>query len=77
MELTWHNCKTCPPQEFENNSLIVTNGNDVYGLSWHRAEGYWIETDEGLKQIDCDELEFWWWADIEQTVRLTEQSKWC
>lgn len=68
MNLTWHNCKTNHPKEFSNNNLIVTDGNIVEGMSWHRAEGYFIAENECcLKRLD--NLENWWWADIEQTVQ--------
>lgn len=68
MSLTWHNCKTYPPKEFSNNNLIVTDGNIVEGMSWHRAEGYFISENECcLRRLD--NLENWWWADIEQTVQ--------
>lgn len=67
IELVWHNCKTYQPKEFENNNLIVIDGNNVYGMSWHRAEGYWIADESGLIQLS--DLENWWWADIEQTVQ--------
>lgn len=30
MELVWHNCLTQHPKEFENNALIVTDGNNVF-----------------------------------------------
>lgn len=74
MELTWHNCKTCPPKEFENNNLLVTNGTYVYGMSWHRAEGYFIADDYGnLHQLKYEHLDTWYWADIEQTVRGEEK----
>ena len=29
MELTWHNCKTCPPEECFNSYLLVTDGWDI------------------------------------------------
>lgn len=67
-ELVWHNCLTNPPKEFENNTLIVTNGKEVWGLSWHRAEGYFIaEREWSLTKLD--NLENWWWADIEKVVQ--------
>lgn len=70
MKLVWHNCKTNPPKEFMNNALIVTNGRDVFGMSWHRAEGYFVSENEScLKRLDDSYLENWWWADIEQTVQ--------
>ena len=71
MRLVWHNCKTNPPKEFENNNLIVTDGNIVEGMSWHRAEGYFILENNHLKRLDG--LENWWWADIEQTVQEESQ----
>ena len=67
IELVWHNCKTYPPKEFENDNLIVTDGLEVYGMSWHRAEGYWIADERGL--IKLSDLENWWWADVAQTVQ--------
>ena len=70
MELVWHNCKTDPPKYFENNNLIVTEGNYVFGMSWHRAEGYFIlDDDYNLRQLEYEYLDHWYWADIEQTVR--------
>lgn len=64
MELVWHNCLTNPPKEFSNNNLIVTDGSNVFRMSWNKAEGYFIL---GLEKID--NLKNWWWADIEQTVQ--------
>lgn len=69
MELVWHNCDTHPPKEFENNTLIATNGTEVFGLSWHRAEGYFILKEHKIVQIRISELSNWWWADIEQTIQ--------
>lgn len=69
MELVWHNCDNNHPKEFENNSLIITNGKNVYPLFWHRAEGYGVVTANGIVSIRLSELENWWWADIEQTVQ--------
>ena len=70
MELVWHNCETYPPKEFANNALIATNGNDVFGMSWHRAEGYFISDENNyVRRLNESLLKDWWWADIEQTVR--------
>ena len=69
MELVWHNCKTYPPKEFKNNNLIATNGTEVFGLSWHRAEGYFIAKGHKFVPIKLLDLPNWWWADIEQTVQ--------
>lgn len=64
MELIWHNCLTNPPKEFSNNNLIVTDGSNVFRMSWNKTEGYFIL---GLEKID--NLKHWWWADIEHTVQ--------
>ena len=69
MELVWHNCDTNPPKEFKNNTLIATNGTNVYGLSWHRAEGYHIAMENCCVPLNIACLKDWWWADIEQTVQ--------
>ena len=69
MELVFHNCDTNHPKEFENNSLIITDGKNVYPLFWHRAEGYGVVTENGIVSIGLSELKNWWWADIEQTVQ--------
>ena len=74
MELVWHNCKTYPPKEFENNNLIVTNGTTVFGMSWHRGDGYYI-LDSKNRLIRLDDLENWWWADVEQTVQNESKFK--
>ena len=66
--LCWRNCETNPPKEFSNNNLIVTDGNIVEGMSWHRAEGYFIAENECcLKRLD--NLRNWWWADITKNIR--------
>ena len=69
MELVWHNCKTEQPKEFFNNALIITDGNEVRGMSWIGGV-YFIEEEEGcIRSINDSVLENWWWADIEQTVQ--------
>lgn len=75
MELVWHNCNTNHPKEFENNTLIATNGTEVFGLSWHRAEGYFISQGHKLVPIRLLDLPNWWWADIEQTIQGDERFK--
>ena len=70
MELVWHNCETYPPEEFANDSLIITNGHIVEPMDWHRSKGYIILDEKyGHKILDYKHLKNWWWADIEQTVQ--------
>lgn len=74
MELVWHNCMLYPPLEDFNNNLIVTNGSDVLKLFWHKSDGYSVlENECCLRRLD--NLENWWWADIEQTVQGDERFK--
>ena len=75
MPLTWHNCKTYPPSEDENPSLIITNGKDVFGVKWHKEKGYYASYDDEDKYLDPEAYEYWWWADLEQTVRGCSEFK--
>jgi hypothetical protein len=69
MPLTWHNCHSCPPEELSNSYLLATDGSYVYSMSWRKGNGYLIATQLGVRGIRASELENWWWADIEQTVK--------
>lgn len=70
MPLIWHNCETCPPEEFENEFLFVTDGELVYCASWHKTKGWTIPFDEFEDEaLEPDKLKYWYWADILQTVK--------
>lgn len=72
MELTWHNCKTCPPEECFNSYLLVTDGLVIHEMMWDEIfGGFWKV---GLV-IRGDELNKYWWADIAQTVHKTPEFK--
>lgn len=60
IELTWHNCKRCPPKETYNPYLIYTNGYVVEACAYYKQYGF---------PIIEDELEQCWWADIRRTIR--------
>lgn len=60
MELTWHNCKTCPPEESYNPYLVYTNGHIVEACSYYKKYGF---------PVMDDELDQYWWADLRRTVR--------
>lgn len=60
IELTWHNCKTYPPKEAFNPSLIYTNGYHIDSIAYYKNYGF---------PISDDELHQYWWADIRRTVR--------
>ena len=72
MELTWHNCKTCPPEEEANNFLIVTDGDKIFNATWNKLNGYNAKYDNAYCiPLPHVVLEYWWWADITQTVQQT------
>ena len=75
MELVWHNCKACPPEELINDELIGTNGAYVFDISWYRGEGYFISGVWSDKKIEDYALENWWWADIQQTAQNESRFK--
>lgn len=68
MELVWHNCLEYPPEESENDFLIVTDGIDVYKSYWFKKNGFYIYDYQGWYSLDEDQNK-WWWADIRQTVQ--------
>lgn len=70
MELVWHNCKECPPEETTNDYLVVTNGVRIYEAAWYAPDGFMIYQ----KQDDWwhglyEDLDQWYWADLKQTVQ--------
>ena len=74
IELTWHNCKTCPPEEDANNFLIVTDGNKIFNATWNSINGYNVKYDNIFCiPLPIVVLEDWWWADIVQTVQQTSK----
>lgn len=75
MELTWHNCKTYPPKEYENNNLVITDGDDVCSVSWNRYSGFYISYGNEDIVLSSDFYEYWWWADLKQTVRKVSEFK--
>jgi hypothetical protein len=68
MELTWHNCKTCPPKEDYNSWLICTNGRDINECAYDKRYGF---------PFDESDLADFWWADLCRTVRETEGFEEC
>ena len=72
MELTWHNCKTCQPKEGFNSHLLVTDGLAIHQMMWDSVFGGFLKI--GL-EIRGDDLEKYWWADVVQTVRKTQEFK--
>jgi hypothetical protein len=66
MELTWHNCKTCPPEESYNPMLVITNGRDIDYITYYRRYGFPIN--------NCVLHEFWW-ADLSRTVQESDKFK--
>lgn len=68
IELVWHNCLECPPEEATNDYLIATDGIDVFEAFWYRPDGFMIHAKHGWHGL-YEDLNKWYWADIRQTVR--------
>ena len=68
MELTWHNCEECPPEEATNDNLIMTDGERVYEAFWYSPDGFMIRAKCGWQEV-YEEQNKWWWADVRQTVK--------
>jgi hypothetical protein len=66
IELTWHNCKTCPPKEAFNPWLVITDGYSVSSFVYYNKYGF---------PIPEDELHAYWWADISRTVKESKEFK--
>ena len=67
MELVWHNCYDCPPEEEFNSNLICTDGKTVFDVIYDKNNG-WCNADT-IRQLPPELLWKYWWADIIQTVR--------
>ena len=71
MELTWHNCSTCPPEEDFNCDLFFTNGAGVMH-GWYNIycgyNFYGVDDEDQPQEYHLPNL---WWADIRRT--LTEE----
>lgn len=66
MELTWHNCKSCPPNETYNSWLIITDGHNTDSFVYDSRCGF---------PVARDKLHTYWWADLARTVRETKEFK--
>lgn len=66
MELVWHNCVTCQPEEDFVSGLYVTDGRGIFMVDWWRSAGY----RNGNFVIDPtkDKSKSWWWSDLRQTT---------
>ena len=64
MELTWHNCKTCPPKEVFNPWLMITDGYNTESFVYYNKYGF---------PFAEDELHKYWWADLARTVRESHE----
>lgn len=66
MKVVWHNCKTCPPTELFNESLVVTDGANLYHVRWDQEVGYF--GNHCMIEVSMNGSESWWWADLYQTT---------
>lgn len=73
MALTWHNCLMYPPEESKNNDLYISDGVYVSGVEYDERIG-WFDKTIG-EYIPHQDLHTYWWADITQTVAVSEDFK--
>lgn len=75
MELTWHSCTACPPEEDYNPCLYVTDGEVIMAMRWKRDPN-WQRFEEGNWYIEpgVNSHKFWW-ADLVQTAQKTNEFK--
>ena len=69
MNLVWHNCLECPPEESHNSCLFITDGFNVWEVEYHNGE--WLTVTDCIEPVDITENHYW--ADIEQTVQGDER----
>ena len=75
IELTWHSCTDCLPEEDYNKCLYVTDGKDIELMRWRRTPG-WQRFENLTWYIESGvNSDGYWWADIEQTVQGCDEFK--
>lgn len=75
MELTWYNCQTCPPEENENDNIIIADYSGSREGAWYGSDGYFLfYKDCGYLPLIGDYKNFWW-TDLNQTIRETKEFK--
>lgn len=68
MELVWHSCTDRPPEEAYNPCLYVTDGKEVFPVTWETTLG-WRRFEKGGWYIEPGvNSDGYWWADLVQTV---------
>lgn len=68
MELVWHSCTDCPPEEDYNSCLYVTDGEEVFPATW-KTDRNWHRFEKGGWYIEVGvNSDGYWWADLIQTV---------
>lgn len=69
MNLVWHNCLECPPEESHNSCLFMTDSVNVFPVTYDNVSG-WYDIVDGCR---ADVNSHHYWADIEQTVQGDER----
>lgn len=69
MDLVWHNCETCPPEEDYNDFLIASDGVGVCEVQWDKEDGFWYYSKTFGWRPLIGNYKKMWWADLRQTVQ--------
>lgn len=67
MELVWHDCKTCPPEEKYNERLFISSGFQVVPVVWINGKFYHKSGPSEGKEVDIN-APCVYWADIDYTT---------
>lgn len=68
MELVWHSCTDCPPEEEYNQCLYITDGRDVFPATWKTTRGWRRFETSGWYIEPGVNSDNYWWADLVQTA---------
>lgn len=69
MNLVWHNCLECPPEESHNDCLFMTDGVNVFPVTYDNVSGWYDIVDGCCAYVGSHH----YWADIERTVQGDER----
>lgn len=75
MELTWHSCTDCLPEEDYSSWLHITDGKEVQQTIWRRDHNWQRFIVGGCYIEPGVNSDNYWWADLDRTVRETKEFK--
>lgn len=71
MNLVWHNCRTCPPKEYANDNLYISDGKHVCQAAYSKEKGWYNKTHKFY--VFPELVREFWWADLERNVLASDE----